>query len=798
MEAYKSLIKNLALFLFIGAIPSIGWASGYFLAFSWASLFLLLGGCFSILWLKERQNTQTLKNILLTRDDAWALCEGDQILDHSPFFPSRSLQSFKEFVHPDVLQEVESAINELIHKNFPFKLKIHAAKGNAIYSFEGEPLKGKVIFWLRNITESTYLERIYMENLQEKERLLNKLQVTLDKLPILIWHRDQDQKITYCNAAYSEAVGVLPQVVQREGIELIQPRAAKILARKAINTNEHQFFESTAIAEEENRHFRICEIPNALEDGTLGVAFDVTELKDAEEEIKNLVDAHDEVLAHLSTAIAIYDASGTLQYYNQSYVNLNSFDEEFLKTSPCLDEVLEELRSRRQLPEYADFPAYKKKCLQQLTEQMEPIEEMMHLPDERTLRNFSAPHPMGGLLFMYEDVTNYLSLERNNKTLFNSYQVTLDNLFEGVIVIGSNNRLEIFNPSFLYLWNLKEEDVNIGQHLNIIVEKLKNFFDYQDDWDTYKAQFIESVTDRVPKTGQIKRKDGVILNFGYVPLPNGSHLISYADTTDTCRVQQVLQERNEALETADRLKSEFIESVSYELKSPINTVIGFTEILKNRYFGDLNEKQADYVDGILESSTKLLHLVNDILDLASIEAGHLTLNHSIVEIPLFLQIISQIISKRAEENKQHIIIKCDKMVNTWVADERRLKQALLNLLSDALRFTPCNGKIIIEANIIQDELLLSVTDTSIGLEIDEQVRMLDKFKGEKGNRHTGSGIGISLVKNIIELHGGRIELFSEINKGTTISCFLPRIPLQNHMKESITFFSNCKSIAVSA
>lgn len=546
MEAHKNLIKNIALFLFIGAIPSIGWASGYFVAFSWATLFLLSGGVFCILWLKERQNTQALKSILATRDDAWALCERDRIIGRSPFFPCESLPSFKQFLHPDIYLEADAAINSLIHKNLPFKMKVHAAKGNAIYAFEGEPIKGQVIFWLRNITEATFLERQNAETLQETEKRLNTLQLILDTVPIPIWQRDQDQRITYCNQAYAQVVGASSQVVLREGLELIQPRAAKILARKAINIHEPQFSEDIVSSEEADRHYRVCEIPNECADGTLGIALDITAHKHAEQEIKRLIDAHAEVLAHLPTAIAIYDASGTLQYYNQAYVNLYNFDEQFLKAYPRLDEILEDLRERRQIPEYVDFPSYKRTCLQLLTEQVVPNEEMIHLPDERTLRNISAPHPMGGLLLMYEDVTNYLSLERNNKTLLNSYKVTLDNLFEAVIVIGSNNCLENFNPNFLHLWNFQEEDLHIGQHLNQVVEQLKDLLDYQEDWEIYKEKFIESVTDRMPKTGLLERKDGVTLHFGYVPLPNGSHLISYADARDLCRVPYALHEKHTA------------------------------------------------------------------------------------------------------------------------------------------------------------------------------------------------------------------------------------------------------------
>lgn len=557
MEAFKSLIKNIALFLLIGAVPSIGWASGHFTAFSWASFFLFLGGGACILWLKERQNAQILKTILQTRKEGWALCEGDQISLRSSLFPSSSLQTFTSFFHPDFLQEIEEAINGLIYKNVPFQIKAPTAHNISIYALRGEILKGKTIFWLKDITESTRFEQSTIEKLQKTEAHINHLQTTFDKLPFLIWHRNKDQELTYCNLAYSGTVGADCKMIQEQGIELIQPRAAKILARKAINTNECQFLESPVFIEKDNCYLRICEIPSTAGQGTIGIGFDVTEVQMAQSEIKTLRAAHNDILDHLSTAIAIYDAGGTLQYYNQAYVNLYNFDEEFLKTFPRLDEVLEEMRSRRQLPEYADFPAYKKKCLQQLTEQIEAREEMMHLPDERTLRNFSAPYPLGGLLFMYEDVTNYLSLERDNKTLLTSYQITLDNLFEAAIVIGSNNRVERFNPSFLHLWDFKEEDVSIGQHLTLIVDKLKSVLDYCEDWETYKAKFIESMTDRVPKAGKIIRKDGAHLNFSYVPLPNGSHFLSYADATSTSQLTKALQERDEALKLVNRLKSQY-------------------------------------------------------------------------------------------------------------------------------------------------------------------------------------------------------------------------------------------------
>lgn len=776
MEAYDNLIKNIALFLFIGAIPSLCWAGGLFPAFSLTSFFLLLAGVFCILWIKSRTSSQMLRKLISTRSEAWALCEGNQIIDRSPSFPTDSLEALKLFLHPNSLQNIEAAIRALIEDNIRFQLKVHAAESSATYSLEGESLEGKFIFWLKNISNIVHQERLQMEMLQKNETLLANLQATLDSLPALVWQRDEHQKITYCNLAYANAVQNTPQKIYEEGIELIQPRFAKVLARKALHTEECQALESPAIADGNRQFFRILEIPNTCNlSNTIGIAYDITELNDVRTEIKRLISAHDEVLDHLSTAICVFDAEGNLQYHNQAYVTLHNFNEDFLKTQPRLDEVLEELRNLRQLPEYADFPAYKKQRLQQLKEQVEPLEDLMHLPDERTLRIFSAPHPMGGLLFMFEDVTDYLALERKNKTFLEAYQATLDNLFEGVVVIRSDNRLKIFNPSFVRLWKLEGKDITPDQHLNTIIDKLKDLLDYDEEWETYKAQFIEKVTDRVPKTGQLRRKDGLVINFRYVPLPNGDHLLSYTDATDTFRIQHILQEKNEALETADKLKSEFIANVSYELRAPLNTIVGFSEILSHEYFGDLNKRQIDYVNGVLDSSNKLLHLVNDILDLASIEAGYLTLQPNRCDIPTLLKDVIALIAKRAEANKQYIVLKCDKSVEEWLIDERRLKQALFNLLSNAVKFTPAEGIITVEAIIEDDELKISVTDTGVGIASEDQARLLQKFERGKSGMQIGAGLGLSLVKNLIELHGGYIHLFSELNKGTKITCCLPKI-----------------------
>ncbi|HCC24586.1 MAG TPA: hypothetical protein DEP85_03615 [Holosporales bacterium] len=775
MEAYKNLITNISLFVLIGAIPSLGWATGIMLPFSLSTLFLFVAAFCAVLCCKSRSNSHFFKKVLLSRGDAWAISDGDKITDCSPSFPATTIPQLKEYFDPINANKLSAALHQLFHQKTPFQFRLNAAKSDAIYLFEGEPIEDRFILWLKNITDQVHQEKLSQDLLKNREEQLQSLHFILNSIPVLVWQRNEHQKITFCNASYANALQTTPEKIYEDSLEFIQPRFAKVLARKAIHTGELQSFESSAIVEGQKRYFRIYEAVHPNKTGcTIGLAHNITELNDVRMEVKRLIKAHDEVLAHLSTAISVHDGEGILQYYNQAYVTLYSFDEEFLKTNPRLDEVLEELRSRRQLPEFADFPAYKRQRLMQLKEQIEPLEGLMHLPDERTLRTFSAPHPMGGLLFMSEDVTDYLSLERKNKTFLDAYQATLDNLFEGVIVFGSHSRLKIFNPSFLRLWNFDVNDVKSGQHLTTIIDKLKDFFDYDEDWEGFKSKFLEEITDRVPKTGQLKRKDGMIINYRYVPLPIRDHLLSYTDATDTLRIKHIQKEQKQAIETAEKLKSAFITNISSELRSPLNTIVSFTDILSQQYFGPLNKRQIDYVEGITTNSEKLLGLVNDILDLASLEAGYISMEHRPTNVPSLLKSLVTFFDETVEQNKQYLVVKCHKLVEEWPLDEKRVKQILLNLIANAIKFTPTGGAITVEAHLNNETLEICVSDSGVGIPPEEQEFIFNDFEEVPDREKAKTVIGLSLVKKLVELHGGDLELESELEKGTKITCIFPK------------------------
>jgi signal transduction histidine kinase len=264
--------------------------------------------------------------------------------------------------------------------------------------------------------------------------------------------------------------------------------------------------------------------------------------------------------------------------------------------------------------------------------------------------------------------------------------------------------------------------------------------------------------------------------YATMPLPDGGVMVSYYDITDTQRVENALREKNAALEAAEQLKTDFLANVSYQLRTPLNAIMGFAEILGNQYFGPLNDRQTEYTSGIHESGERLISLIDDILDLSTIEAGYLELKKEPVDVHQLLQGLHGLTADWARKHKLEVSLSCPENIGSITADERRLKQALLNLIRNAINFTPEDGKIQIIGTKIGDGIKISIIDTGIGIPQADMKRIFQPFEripsGRNDAGNAGAGLGLSLVKNIIELHGGTIEMNSVEHQGTTATVIL--------------------------
>jgi signal transduction histidine kinase len=685
--------------------------------------------------------------------------------------------------------ELSEAVTRLRETGTGFSLRVETTDGRRIFEARGRRMAitpdapASDIVWFCDITDAIREAGRLMERVTSLTEQNAALRHVFDGLAVPVWVRGNDLAIVYCNRAYARAVEeVVPAAAIAAGKEIAPAPAGwnRRLAEEALVAGESRTRRHHIVVDGQRRMFEISEFPLAGEDQpwrVAGLAVDLTESDDSRGELARHMAAHAAVLEKLGTGIVIYGPDTRVQFFNASFAAQWSLDPDWLRDGPTHGEMLEDLRARRMYPEQPDFQDYKRQRMELYTSLIDTQEELVHLPDEHVMRFVISPHPLGGLMFTSEDVTDRLTLERSYNTLIAVQSETFNNLHEGVAVYGADGRLKLFNPAFARIWRLDPDLLEVEPRMGDVLDAARDLFAYEGDWESFRDLLIANGADRSARGSRFERADGSILDYAAVPLPDGAMLFTYIDVTDSVAIHRALRERNEALLEADRLKSEFITNVSYELRTPLNTIIGFTEILTNQYFGTLNNRQSEYTRGVLEASQQLLALIDDILDLASIESGQLELDVSSTNVRAMLDSVVTLSRERTRKRDLALELNCPDDIGSFIADERRFKQAIFNLISNSVKHTPSGGCITLSAVRAGDVVEITVADTGIGIAVEDQQRVFETFeRGGSGESHGGVGLGLALAKSFVDLHGGRLSLESVPGQGTTVRMFLPASP----------------------
>ena len=644
-----------------------------------------------------------------------------------------------------------------------------------------------------SLASNVEMLRLRQEN-EKIKRDLRHYSTIINMAPYPIWQRDSSTDVVFYNLSYSVAVEDVND--GGDGTPELDKKA-RSMATQAFETNRTVSDRRHIVIGGERKLYDIMEMPVPEEKISVGFAIDMSEVEELKEDLTRHISAQDDLLESSASAMAIYGSDMRLKSFNYAFASLWKLDEIWLDMQPTYAEILEALREKRKLPEQANFQLFKQQQIKLFTALIDPHEEFFYLPDGKALRVIAIPHALGGILFAYEDVTDRLALERSYNTLIAVQRETLDNLHEGVAVFAEDGRLKLSNPGYLSLWNIDMETATAEPHIRDIIDKCRNLFVF-DDWEKFKHAHIDHIQSRDFLSQIIERTDGKVIDWRKVPLPDGATLITYLDVTDTTLVERSLRERNEALQEADKLKTEFLANVSYELRSPLTSISGFSEMLRQEYFGPLSDKQKEYVDGIHQSSQHLMRLINDILDLASVEAGYMRLEISKFDIYVMMKSVLSLIQERAKEYNLKIKFECPSKIGKMLGDETRIKQILFNLLSNAIKYSEAGQTVTLGAREEgEGGLMLWVSDEGKGIPAEEQEAVFSKFykgrhqEGSRGeSQRGGTGLGLSIVKSFIELHGGRVALHSELGKGTSFECHLLRnspdlLPLLKSKKAAI-------------
>jgi signal transduction histidine kinase len=677
--------------------------------------------------------------------------------------------AFGTWLEPAQAQRIEQAVATLRAEGRAFVMTLTTSAGRPIEA-EGRAVGGRAVLRLRDVGG---IERDLIDLAARHDKLnadVETLKGLLEALPAPVWARDADHRLIFANTAYARAVEAADpaDAVARE-LELLDPaaRAGLAEARAAGETYSKRL---PAIVAGERRIFDITDAPSPS--GSAGMAIDRTEAEIMRADLARMIEAHRRVLDQLATGVAIFNADRKLIFYNTAFRSLFDLDAGLLDQTPTDTAVLDTLRSARKLPEEQDFRLWKQQ-LYEAYRAVEPKEHMWHLPDGRTLRVVTTPNPEGGVTYLYDDVTERLALHRRYDALIKVQSETLDHLAEAVAVFGSDGRVRLHNPAFQRMWKLTPEALDAHPHIEAVTAWSQSMHDDNTVWRNLRGA-VTAIDGREPLTARIERRDGMTIDLATMPLPDGATLVTFQDVSDTVNVERALTERNEALVAADGIKIEFVHHVSYELRSPLTNIIGFANLLGDPTFGPLTDKQHEYLGYITTSTNALLAIINNILDLASIDAGAMTLSLSDVDIRACMNEAAEGVQDRLIKNHIGLDIATTPGIGSFPADAKRIKQILFNLLSNAIGFSPPNETVTLKAERKTNRVVFNVTDRGPGIEPDRQNKVFEMFETDsQGSQHRGTGLGLSLVRSFVELHGGSVTIESTVGHGTTVTCEFP-------------------------
>lgn len=589
------------------------------------------------------------------------------------------------------------------------------------------------------------------------------LKSLLESLSSPSWMCDTTGTLIWCNESYLTSLGVanFSDACHHESHLLDSSTLSKIRSfhSSASRIDGYSIYNSRLpVTMGENRCL-VDLYDISFPDGSAGLAFDISEASAIRDRLSHILHSHAQTLNALSTAIVSFDDSRQLIFHNSAFRDLWDLSESDLPESLDNVSLLDLLRSRDKLNEPSNWQQWRDELLS-VYHASAPYEHWWHLPDGRTLRVVGSPQEHGGVTWVFEDISEGVELERRYASLSRVQGETLDNLQDGVAVFGSDGRLKLSNPSFSSLWSLGDFGNLVDVPISDISVHCSRLTSQSDIWDTFVLRITSVADERESLRGRLTTHSGERLDYVLLPLPDGQSMLSFSDVT------------------AEQLKSDFLEHISTEFRRPLTTIIGFSELLST---DTSTSKRDEYIGHIISSSHILRTMVNNMLDLATVAADAMQLSLDTIDLQ---DTIDKTLTGLSEELKaQDVRIDCSSTFShiDFVADSLRIQQILYNLLTNAIRFSPKGGVIRLDCESEQDGDIrwvnLIVSDEGPGIPISDRSKIFNRFesKAHSGTAR-GFGLGLSITRSLVELHGGTIELDTTTDRGACFKCRFPQDP----------------------
>ena len=524
------------------------------------------------------------------RPDAKPAVEG-RLASESEEPLSRNVLDFSSWLEPHAAASIEEAKERLLKSGAAFSMTAvdHRARRLEI---DGRPVSGAAIIRIRDASGDRLRLAELQDRFAETKDALATLRLALEAAETAAWQRDSDGRLVWCNAPYARAVEAADGSAAADaGAELfdigLRREAAKALSETGVWKRR-----AGAVASGERRTYDAVEVRGSR--GSTGVAGDVTEIAALRAETKRNEDNYSRMIDRLATAVAMFDKSKRLTFYNAAYRQIWSLEPAFLDQRPTDGEILDRLRAKHLLPEQADFRAWK---AQQMAayQAIESSETVWHLPDGRALRVVTSPNPQGGVTYLYDDATQNFALASQVSSLTHVQGETLDALKEGVAVFGADGRMKLFNPVFADMWGFPAETLRERPHIREIEGACLRALRHSGGMGRAARRGGRPL--RAPRAACDAHSSARTVSPSIAPrcrFPTARRCSPSLDVTASANVERALTERNQALMEAEKLRNDFVNHVSYELRTPLTNIIGFTQLLADGGGGPLNVKQLEY------------------------------------------------------------------------------------------------------------------------------------------------------------------------------------------------------------
>lgn len=588
------------------------------------------------------------------------------------------------------------------------------------------------------------------EEVSKRELETRALAGLLAGAPLAAWNRAPDGRIVW-------SAGRIPT---RHGTVAAAEAAAMAAARAKLRdgpseqeatgagAGQAERFRLEIAGSENGRTIALDAIETAGPDGArLGLAVDASSALGAERTLARFVRTMTETFAHLNVGLAIFDRNQTLALFNPALVDMWQADPAWLARRPSLREIVDSLRATRRIPEMPDFHDWRRR-LTDLFENTETAdyEELWHLSDGSDIRVLARPHPHGSLAFVFDDVTERMRLEQQYRHSIDLRRATLDRLDEGLVVFGPDGLLQLVNTAFHEIWGTDAETVRPSMHASELLPLVRGLTVETDVWQRLMT-FITGADSRQAWGARLTLGTGRILGARFAALPDGSTMATFGDVTDSERIALALRERNEALEAAEEMRTAVLDRISHRLRTPLNTIFGFGQLIADSRFGKLTEAQRGYADGILESARHLLATIDDVTELAALEIDSLHDRGAELSLDETLMLTGRLLEKRATEEGVELRIVAPESGCEAACDAGRLRQIVFNMTTDAISRCGDGGKIELGARAGEDGGIEIYT-----LETGQSGETVDPARAE------AASLTLPFIRRLVAQEGGSFEL----------------------------------------